>query len=787
MPKLHLFLKTRKRITLALLAIVAQQPLYLNASSMNEEDNRAQGLRYNLGEMLDATNENIARIRRIGNADTKNVIVIGPTGSGKSTLINYLAGSELIAEYRPLRWNLRVNEPLPGFRFSAGTEAGTHLPTSWYDEQSQQPRVYWDCPGFNDNEGPQREIINAYSIYQLLRHAPHSKVMLVISEDILGDRCNSFLNLLKRVTETFPDSAQLHRALSLMVTKATTINNFTNDISKLFREIAHSSPGQLKPDAQNLLLFLADNASTRIGIFPKPTQVGGFNPDKAAILQAIQSANYVENFTIRLSVPAESNAHIDKLAGSYNRAITEHLQGEGEREIIRYFLRFVDQHNGSIVSLRTGIDAKLKTLSTLHHRYPKVMDFIKYLMPFLNDNMQFINHNLDSLEFLQAIKPNIGFHVNDWVRPLHATIEKVHSLKTQPQVRFDELSGQLDIRGIILGTKDINHALRQQQHPIRAINAYALNTLFVDGDIESFGTHLALIAPVWKVIGNRTINVSGRNGDDPQQGVSPTGQDGLPGLPGGNGGHIYIKSHTIYNPAHLTLLARGGNGGRGQDGARGQDGTNGQDADIIALIKDANIVSQKHGVGDGYQTIFTETTYKVSGTQGTPGQSGCRGGVGGIGGYGGNITVVVFDHTHNTLDIEHRESDGNQGQDGQPGAPGKGGLHGKSYQGTYKTNAIESSKSKKKLHHTKRHKNPQADKWKSPPVAVDLLEKTAPAGELRNPQDLNAVNQQRPVQPDGLDSNAKWQDYQTYEQEIQHTPEYEPFMKNFTDSTGQAQ
>jgi len=47
--------------------------------------------------------------------DTKSVIVLGYTGSGKSTLINLLAGKPFVTQVGNIEIKVHTNDPLPGF------------------------------------------------------------------------------------------------------------------------------------------------------------------------------------------------------------------------------------------------------------------------------------------------------------------------------------------------------------------------------------------------------------------------------------------------------------------------------------------------------------------------------------------------------------------------------------------------------------------------------------------------------------------------------------------------
>ena len=73
-----------------------------------------------------------------------------------------------------------------------------------------------------------------------------------------------------------------------------------------------------------------------------------------------------------------------------------------------------------------------------------------------------------------------------------------------------------------------------------------------------------MIAPAWQVIGDQKIILDGQN--DPKKLRAEDGQDGVPGLSGGEGGAFFGLSKEIQNGEKLEITSKGGRGGRGQDG-----------------------------------------------------------------------------------------------------------------------------------------------------------------------------------------------------------------------------
>ncbi|KAF0530318.1 50S ribosome-binding GTPase [Gigaspora margarita] len=104
----------------------------------------------------------------------KAIIIIGDTGEGKSTLLNYLTGVPLFSRDDDFGDYIIYTETSDGIDINDRSISQTTLPLC--------RGIYWDCPGFGDTRGPVQNIINAYSIYKLVKNTKKLKVVVVASE-----------------------------------------------------------------------------------------------------------------------------------------------------------------------------------------------------------------------------------------------------------------------------------------------------------------------------------------------------------------------------------------------------------------------------------------------------------------------------------------------------------------------------------------------------------------------------------------------------------------------------
>jgi GTPase SAR1 family protein len=602
-----------------------------------------------------------------------SVIVLGPTGSGKTTLIHALAGSLSAQEHldedgdRELR--LHADHPLLGFNIGHDAIVGTTIPNLWYDQVNNI--FYWDCPGFFDPRGHKEDIINAFSIHRLFQHSS-VKVALVSSDlalKIKNERGRHFFKLLNEMAKLFTDETQLHNALSLIVTQGghplppdrlTTLHRSAERAQAEGKEIG------LTPSGRRLLSFLQAMPS-RVSSLPQPRDIGPYEFDRQHILDCISRAQYIPDPSIDFTAGISDGAKVlaVDLAQGLNQYLSTYMGTEGAQRIINYCRQKIEAYSGPIAALRTEFRTLKQTLKTLRTVSPdRPLDMVNILTPLIDTTD--IRKTIEILEFFKRIKNEITYSVGEWSTTLLTAVkDKIKSLTVAPQI--EHANGALTIKGTLVGISDINAALRTHPSPAK-VNAYGLNTIFIDEDITSHGTSLSLLAPQWKVVGARRIDLSGKAGANGASGSSGTysgasGSDGQPGFPGGNGGHFYGKGFKFADRLDqlLTVNTNGGNGGNGGRGGDGAAGADGKDGDL-----------------GKYTTHGCRQYYSDTGTNGSVGGDAGRGGVKGSGGHCGSL--IIEGHQWNT---NPTPQDGKNGNDGIPGIAGAGGREGKHCQGIW--------------------------------------------------------------------------------------------------------
>lgn len=222
------------------------------------------------------------------------VLVLGNTGSGKSTLTLLLTGVELIAietdegsdEFVVKDKNRLISSP------EQTTQSQTIIPNLLID--SEYHTSYYDCAGFENSKGLEHDISVTYLIQKLLQYADSVKFVFTVaysSVKIGGDR-HDFKKLARHATALIKNLDKFRNAIALVVTKVETkISNgqIVND-EKIIENIAkflnqtlsdlNSENEAIREKITNFIKILLQKDGdkfNRIQILRTPTKSGSFN------------------------------------------------------------------------------------------------------------------------------------------------------------------------------------------------------------------------------------------------------------------------------------------------------------------------------------------------------------------------------------------------------------------------------------------------------------------------------------------------------------------------------
>jgi energy-coupling factor transporter ATP-binding protein EcfA2 len=171
------------------------------------------------------------------------VLVLGNTGSGKSTFINYLAGQTMheVTKEEFLEPVIETDNPIMAVGHNSFKSLTDH-PQLYSD--SSTGLTYCDCPGFLDSRGPEFDIPNAFAIKTIVEkaHAVKAVIVLVDYNSILAEKGRGLRETITILRQLFgiQDSniAHYRDSIAILVSKSQqaypplTLDNFKTSFSE---------------------------------------------------------------------------------------------------------------------------------------------------------------------------------------------------------------------------------------------------------------------------------------------------------------------------------------------------------------------------------------------------------------------------------------------------------------------------------------------------------------------------------------------------------------------------
>lgn len=344
------------------------------------------------------------------NPNATRVLVVGLTGSGKSTLVHALASKQLtvsISEHGDAwEMNVPVDELIPGYAIGHGLGSVTSTPCSWHDPTSNL--VYWDCPGFLDSRGVTQEIINSFAIDQLLKPPSRIKILLAMQEsDFQNGRGSGALDRIEKLIGIIPDIEQLKQSLCFVVTRKMDTFPCQNKINRLLGDLESEREKKIQecdPESYDIyersitLLTYLKNTPNKVFSFPAPSQEGIYPPslfrDKNGVIQSLQGrpvSNPSHCFYFEIEVLSAINEMVSR-CGNVGAVLTELVREihasyrDKNLEVLKSWLIFSDNLSSQLNHMQTPL---------------QFVDEVKRTLPETERNAQKFSILLDRLESSQ--------------------------------------------------------------------------------------------------------------------------------------------------------------------------------------------------------------------------------------------------------------------------------------------------------------------------------------------------------------------------------------------------
>ncbi|KAH7460641.1 uncharacterized protein KRP23_14347 [Phytophthora ramorum] len=628
-------------------------------------------------------------------ADNKqNVVILGTTGAGKSTVASFLFGKGKVAVHHesPYARVLIAESPLPGVIIQSGPTSATLLPVVNHVSLADRKVAVWDMPGGRDTRGPFVELVVHFVFKWMLKE---KDLRFVIVSPPLHERPQT-------VTLQGLINGSLVRADNAVVVYTKCGTDFDPDITsdldieegkRGIRSFALSAPVKSDPEGHNYSLQYHDR--------------------KLEILKALEGLrSYAVEFEEPL--PAAAARLLDQ--------IRECCVGFARDVLSACFLRVYawDAYAGTIEEIEGALNS-LKTPDALS--FESVVDILLHLVPLEGDRIRSdpevarAARRLSLVGTIDGTTNDSRRHVAEWLNAecicaIEEAKEKLVELRNAV-LAYSYTEKYRDLRNVlILSSFQLRlsselpkvhkfvekHQATITSEAIPGVIFMGYGSLEVDTNLQMWA-NVTLVSPSIQVTTKCAFDLSARGQAKMQRANGMAGTDGGYGKPGFPGGNLLVVCGWLEDPDDMlrTTSSRGQLGGDGQNGG---DGVNGADSEYclsdfknaVRSAIDGGLLADEEGPGatarpDGLKVdscmnhesppsgwffgtrgIYIYTVVKES----VPGGKGIRpggGGIGGAGGEGGRIRLQVGGIVSEAI--------GCQGRQGSVGAHGKAARDGR--------------------------------------------------------------------------------------------------------------
>ncbi|XP_055842654.1 uncharacterized protein LOC129909605 [Episyrphus balteatus] len=368
------------------------------------------------------------------------VLVMGNTGSGKSTLVSALVGRKLRVINRDGYKAIVDDED----RIGTGSSSKTLIPETMIDTKNQI--TYIDCAGFRDNRNLEYEISSIYFQNILMNRVKKVKFLFVINYESLkttGNK-NDFDDLFEHIGEFIKNITKFHYGIGLVATKVENIYEqsddgtfyLVNDDQSVLKGIGNYLKEKIEMytdktedvekykmfvDLINHLLQEHNNAYSKIAIFRQPTGQGLLTKLKASngqinaiIKMTKENLNFVEknkdNFGFALS--KASKTVVDRIVNDiFRNTLTNRLYKLGN-ETLTHFEQLENQYHdiGMLrdhISTAFDIVSRIKSANEPLELFQNFLNSTKYLNISVSlANLDIISEDINALNFFTTVSDN---------------------------------------------------------------------------------------------------------------------------------------------------------------------------------------------------------------------------------------------------------------------------------------------------------------------------------------------------------------------------------------------
>jgi hypothetical protein len=258
-------------------------------------------------DLIQFIEENTKHLNSQSYIQNKSVMVLGLSGTGKSTLINYLNNIPLVCLKEKSKWILDLQSPdltlQGGFsiaKIGHRIYSQTFIPAGYTAKGEQF--TYIDNPGFKDTHGLSTEIANGFFREQIISNVNELKFLLLLTHSDLNERGNQFRESIKAFSHFIGafddedsgfDTHALSKSIAIILTKVDndgeTDEKMKHDLRIKLQEILQDEKDNDKLSFKEEKVFNEILENNQIEIFSNPKKKGPVSTHQAEAIISLMN------------------------------------------------------------------------------------------------------------------------------------------------------------------------------------------------------------------------------------------------------------------------------------------------------------------------------------------------------------------------------------------------------------------------------------------------------------------------------------------------------------------
>ena len=514
--------------------------------------------------------------------ENKAVMVLGLSGTGKSTLVNYLNGVPLVCLKDPVRKKYYLDIApnaisLPcGFSIGHTTASQTIYPAVY--TPPERDFSYVDNPGFQDTRGTAAEIANNFFRLYATEQANDFIFLLLITHPNINERAQQFRDTIKRFSEILgvfkeADVKNLSKSVAIIITHVENDGD-TDEEMKYFLSlqlknvlIEEENGGRLTPNEIKVFTEIIDNKM--VEVFSNPKKEGPVSDKQAKqISSLIQSMNYFkkEDAKFRVSIPPSDVPTIYEYTAERYSTFKHQIQTILQQNITHFIKTGVDK--AIVIEEVKQIESILHDVILKGSQKNNLQKFIDNMNTNIldDDSKQALNERKKVLDFfvellpIEMQEPFTGaknyldeLYLESMLNDKLAFITQMYRIETNIE------NDILIINSSFIKSSDIIIEI-EKAAKVKAIDVYASHAVNFDLSLELQNYELlTIIAQKWNIEKSVSIDLSGslvQTFPKAENAMLPghNGMNGLPGRPGKNGGQFYGFGNKFLNLGEIFIF-----------------------------------------------------------------------------------------------------------------------------------------------------------------------------------------------------------------------------------------